>query len=114
MSIAPNTEAIDVQNMDRMEDLIRDLGQEGFRQTHAPYYDKLQADSKKPLYLGCTTFTQLSAVLALVNLKARFGRSDKNFIELLVFLKNMFPNDNMLRKSHYEEKKILCLVGMEY
>jgi len=68
----------------------------------------------KPLYVGCTNFTRLSAMLALVNLKARFGWSDRSFTELLVLLKNMLPNDNMLSKSHYEAKKILCPVGMKY
>ena len=97
-----------------MEDMICDLGQEGFRHAHAHYYEKLQTDSKKPLYLGCTTFTRLLAVLALVNLRDRFGWSDRSFTKFLVLLKNMLPNDNMLPKSHYEEKKILCFVGMEY
>ena len=64
--------------------------------------------------MGCTTFTRLSTVLGLVNLKARFGLSDRSFTELLVLLKNMLPNDNMLSKSHYEAKKILCPVGMKY
>ncbi|XP_014629693.2 uncharacterized protein [Glycine max] len=50
----------------------------------------------------------------LVNLKARFGLSDRSFTELLVLLKNMLPKDNILSKSHYEAKKILCPVGMEY
>ena len=59
-------------------------------------------------------FTQLSAVLGLVNLKARFGWSDKSFIELLVLLKTMLLKDKMLPKSHYEAKKILCLMGVEY
>ena len=53
-------------------------------------------------------------VLALVNLKARFGWSDKSFNELLLLLKNMLPMDNTLPKNHYEAKKILCSVGMEY
>ena len=79
--IVPLTEAVDVQLRDRIEDMICDLGQEGFWQAHAPYYEKLESDSKKPLYLGCTTFTRLSTVLALVNLKARFGWSDKSFTE---------------------------------
>ena len=77
-------------------------------------YKKLENNSVKPLYLGCTTFTRLSRVLALLNLKERFGWSDKSFTELLVLLKNMLPEDNMLPKNHYEVKKILCLVGMEY
>ena len=105
---------VDVQIKDRTEDMIRNLGQEGFRQAQAPLYEKLEIDSKKPLYLGCTTFTWLSGVLALVNLKARFGWSDKSFIELLVLLKNMLPEESTLPKNHYEAKKILCPVGMEY
>ncbi|XP_028184604.1 uncharacterized protein LOC114371338 [Glycine soja] len=97
-----------------MEDMIRDLAQEGFLEAHAPYYEDLETDSKLSLYFGCTTFTRLSAVLALVNLKARFGWSDKSLTELLVLLKNMLPNDNKLPNSHYEAKKILCPVGLEY
>ena len=64
--------------------------------------------------MGCTTFTRLSRVLALVNLKARFGWSDKSFTELFLLLKNLLPEDNTLPKNHYKAKKILCLVGMEY
>ncbi|XP_006599934.1 uncharacterized protein [Glycine max] len=94
--------------------MIRDLGQEGFEEAHAPLYDNIEIDSKKPLYSGCTSFTKLSAVLALVNLKARFGWSDKSFSELLMLLKNILPVDNVLPKNHYEAKKILCPVGMQY
>jgi len=86
----------------------------GFRQAHAPYYEKLDNDSKKPLYIGCTKYTRLSGVLALVNLKARFGWSDKRFSEFLLLLKNMLLVDNTLPKNNYEAKKILCPVGMEY
>jgi len=114
MSIAPPTEAINVHIRDRIEDMLCNLGQEGFKQAHAPYYEKLETGSKKSLYLGCTTFTRLSKVLALVNLKAKFGWSDKSFIELLLLLKNMLPKDNTLPKNHYKAKKILCLMGMEY
>ncbi|XP_025980033.1 uncharacterized protein LOC114371726 [Glycine soja] len=114
MSTTANTESQHVQIKDRMEDMIRDLGQKGFLHAHAPYYEELQIDSKLPLYLGCTTYTRLSVVLALENLKAIFGWSDKSLTELLVLLKNMLPNENTLPKSHYDAKKILCPVGMEY
>ena len=53
-------------------------------------------------------------MLALVNLKARFGWSDKSFTELLMLLKMMLPEDNMFLKNNYKAKKILCPVGMEY
>jgi len=57
-----------------LEDMIRDLGQESFQQAHAPMYDTLQTDSKKPLYSGCkNSLTLLSAVLSLVNVKAKYG-----------------------------------------
>ena len=111
---AADTEVVHVQTVDRMEDMIRDLRAEGFVEAHGPYCDELKTDSKVPLYLGCTTFTRLSVVLALVNLKVRFGWSDKSFTELLMLLKNMLPNNNKLPKSHYKAKKILCPVGMEY
>ncbi|XP_040869857.1 uncharacterized protein [Glycine max] len=114
MSSTPPTAPTDEQVGDQIEDMLRDLGQEGFRQANAPYYDTLDNDSKIPLFIGCTKYTRLLGVLALVNLKARFGWSDKSFNELLLLLKNMLPGDNTLPKTHYEAKKILCLVGMEY
>jgi len=97
-----------------IEEMICDLGQEGFEQAHAPLYEKIEIDSNKPLYSGCTSFTRLPAVLALVNLKTRFGWSGKSFTELLMLLKNILPLDNTFPKNHYEAKKILCPVAMEY
>ena len=114
VSLPADNEAVPLEIRDRMEDMICDLGQEGFLEAHAPYYEDLETDSKLPLYLGCTTFTRLPAVLALVNLKARFGWNDKSLTKFVVLLKNMLPNENMLPKSQYEAKKILCPVGMEY
>ena len=108
------TEAVDEDIKDRIEEMIRDLGQDYFQQACAPLYDKIESDSKKPLYSGCTTFTRLSTMLAFVNIKARFVWSHKSFTELLVLLKKMLPEENTLPKNHYEVKKILCPMGMEY
>ena len=83
---AVDTEAVHAQTTDRMEDMIRDLGQEGFRDFHADIYDDLQIDAQTPLYVGCKSFNRLSAMLALVNRKARFGWSDKSFTELVLLL----------------------------
>jgi len=67
-------EPFDVEMGDRLEDMIRDLGQESFQQAHAPMYDTLQSHSKKPLYLGCkNSLTLLSVVLSQVNAKVRYG-----------------------------------------
>jgi len=78
-------------------------------------YEGLQSDSKKPLYTGCkNSLTLLSAVLSLVNVKARYGWSDKSFTSLLEVVHNLLPEDNTLPKSYYKAKKILCPMGMEY
>ena len=94
--------------------MIRDVGQDFFQQAHVPLYDTLQSDLKKPMYPGCTKFAQLSPVLDLVNLKAKYGWSDKSVFELLDVLLRMLPNQNTLLKNHYEATKILCPLGMEY
>ena len=101
------TVPVDQDIGDCIEDMICDLGHECFQQAHAPLYKKIESDSMKSLYEGYTSFTRLSAVLALVSLKARFWWSDKIFTEFLVLLKKMLPKDNTLPKNQYEAKKIL-------
>ncbi|KAH1225698.1 hypothetical protein GmHk_11G032534 [Glycine max] len=67
----PQSEPFDVEMGDRLEDMIRDLGQESFQQAHAPVYEGLQSDSKKSLYSGCkNSLTLLPTVLSLVNVKS--------------------------------------------
>ena len=100
---------------DRLEDMIRDLGKKSFQQTHAPMYDTLQTDLKKPLYLECkNSLRLLLAVLSLVNAKAIYGWSEKSFSSLLQVVHDMLPKENTLPKSYYQAKKILCSMGMEY
>jgi len=60
--------------------MICDLGQESFQQAHAPMYDTLESDSKRPLYLRCkNSLTLLLAVLSLVNVKARYRWGGQKF-----------------------------------
>ena len=53
-------------------------------------------------------------MLSLVNVKVRYGWSDKSFTSLLQVVHDLLPKDNTLPKSYYQAKKILCLMGMEY
>ena len=100
---------------DRLEDMIHDLGQKSFQKAYVPMYDTLESDSKKPLYPGCKkSLTLLSTVLSLVNVKAKYGRSDKSFTSLLKVLQDMLLEENMLPKSYYKAKKILCSMGIKY
>ena len=75
---------------------------------------KLLEDAEKPLYVGCTKFTKLSAIVQLYNLKAKYSWSDNSFTELLVLFGEMLPVDNELPLSLYDAKKSLCAMGMTY
>ena len=95
------SESVDVQIGDRLEEMICDLGKESFQQAHASMYDTLQSDSKKALYLGYNkSLTLLSLVLSLVNVKAKYGWSDKSFTSLLQVVQDMLLEENTLPKSY--------------
>ncbi|XP_058733241.1 uncharacterized protein LOC131604843 [Vicia villosa] len=96
---------------DRLEDMMRDTGQDSFKRAHA--YDSLCIDKDK-LYPGCTNFTRLSTVLKFFNLKEINGWTDKSFTELLELLTQMLLEGNILPSRYYEAKKILCPMGLEY
>jgi len=74
----------------------------------------LKDDSVTELYPGCFTFSRLSTILRLFNIKARNGWTDKSFTELLELFHQILLEGNTLPNSHYEAKKILCPMGMEY
>ncbi|KAL3617125.1 hypothetical protein CASFOL_039519 [Castilleja foliolosa] len=100
---------------DNIEEMINDVGAEAFEQAHEnKSYDALSADADKPLYPGCKTYSRLSAILKLIQLKATHGLSDKCFTELLILFKGMLPEDNELPESNYKAKKILCPLGLGY
>ncbi|XP_045831587.1 uncharacterized protein LOC123922980 [Trifolium pratense] len=97
---------------DRLEDMMRDIGEDSFKRAHV--YETLCSDKDEPLYPGCTNFTRLSAVLKLFNLKAKNGWTDKSFTELLELLIQMLPEGNVMPNRYYEAKKVLCPMGLEY
>ncbi|XP_054820642.1 uncharacterized protein LOC129319568 [Prosopis cineraria] len=98
--------------VDRLEDMICDVGKQAFEQSQA--YNNMYSDAETPLYLGCEEFSLLKVVLELVNLKARSGWSDKSFTEMLELFQLMLPRENVLSVRCYEAKKILCPLGMEF
>jgi len=54
-----------------MDDMICDIRGESVHQTHV--FDSLKDDSLTELYPGCSSFSRLSSVLQLFNIKARNG-----------------------------------------
>ena len=74
---------------------------------------KLFEDSEKPLYIGCTKFSKLSAVIRLFKVKAKYGLSDTSFTTILETFHEMLPEDNGLPVSVYQAKKMMCPMGLE-
>ena len=60
---------------------------ENFDEDDLAKFQKLLLDAEKPLYKGCPDFTKLSAIVKLLNLKGKYGASDKFFTELLGLIK---------------------------
>nr|GEY44736.1 putative transposon, En/Spm-like protein [Tanacetum cinerariifolium] len=62
-------------------------------------FQELLLDAEKPLYEGCPDFTNLSAIVKLINLKGKYGASDKFFTELLGLIKKMLHFDSQAWKA---------------
>nr|GEZ50589.1 hypothetical protein [Tanacetum cinerariifolium] len=77
-------------------------------------FQELLSDTEKPLYKVCPDFTKLSAIVKLLNLKGKYGCSDKFFTELLGLLKKMLPDGNEMVEKTYQAKKIMKLIGSGY
>jgi hypothetical protein len=68
-------------------------------------YKKMIEDSKKPFYHGCVTqYTRLFAMVKLFQLKVSNGWSDCTFKDLLMLLKDMLPQGNVVTETIYEAK----------
>ncbi|KAL4565709.1 hypothetical protein LXL04_029812 [Taraxacum kok-saghyz] len=77
-------------------------------------FREMLEDAEKPLYEGCPDFTKLSAIIQLLNLKSKYGVSDKFFTELLILLKKMLPERNEMYSGTYEAKKAFKQLGSGY
>ncbi|GJR59971.1 hypothetical protein Tco_1502133 [Tanacetum coccineum] len=62
----------------------------------------------------CPDFTKLSAIVKLLNLKGKYGASDKFFTELLGLIKKMLPAGNKMVEKTYQAKKVMRLMGSGY
>nr|GFC09782.1 hypothetical protein [Tanacetum cinerariifolium]GFC09793.1 hypothetical protein [Tanacetum cinerariifolium] len=87
---------------------------ESFDEDDLAKFQELLLDVEKPLYKGCYDFTKLSAIAKLLNLKGKFGASDKIFIELLGLLKKMQPASNKMVEKTYQSKKLMRMMRSGY
>jgi hypothetical protein len=71
-------------------------------------------DYGTPLFSGCKKeHNKLHVILTLLQMKANNGWSDKGFNELLQFLNDLLPKANVLPRSTYQAKKIICPLELE-
>ncbi|GKA39828.1 putative transposon, En/Spm-like protein [Tanacetum coccineum] len=77
-------------------------------------FQELLLDAEKPLYEGCPDFIKLSVIVKLLNLKGKYGCSDKFFTKLLGLLKKMLPAGNEMVEKTYQAKKVMKLMRPGY
>ncbi|GJX62234.1 hypothetical protein Tco_0295134 [Tanacetum coccineum] len=87
---------------------------ESFDEDDLAKFQELLLDAEKPLYKGCPDFTKLSAIVKLLNLKDKYGASDKFFTELLGLFKKMPPTGKEMVEKTYQAKKLMRMMGSGY
>lgn len=73
-------------------------------------YDALN----NPLYKGCESFSALTFIVKLMNIKVMYKWSDNSFKMLLKLLHEVLPEGNNCPKSYYDTRKLLCDLGLGY
>jgi hypothetical protein len=77
-------------------------------------FSQIMKDYETPLFSGCKKeHNKLHVVLTLLQMKDSNGCSDKGFNKLFQFLNDLLSKANMLPRSMYQAKKIICLLGLE-
>ncbi|GJZ72773.1 ribonuclease H-like domain-containing protein [Tanacetum coccineum] len=76
-------------------------------------FQELLLDAEKPLYERCPDFTKLSAIVKLLNLKDKYGASDKFFTELLGLIKKMLPADEKFPKIAKDPRNLRLAISVD-
>ncbi|KAF1870947.1 hypothetical protein Lal_00015247 [Lupinus albus] len=97
---------------DRFDEMVNVVEED--LQDRPQMFQRLISDAGKPLYGGCTKFTIFAVVSMLYKLKSVNGWTDKSFTDLLTLLKDILPEDNVIPSRTYEDKQMICSIGMDY
>ncbi|XXG48359.1 hypothetical protein AAC387_Pa02g2834 [Persea americana] len=101
-----------------MDDDLGDLGSgHGFDsvgQENVQKFEKLLKDAQRALYPGCTKFTLLSFVIKMLHVKVLNNLSNKEFNMVMMIMKDVIPESEMVLGSLYEAKKFLRELGLGY
>ena len=77
-------------------------------------FDKFKEGAKHELYLGCIDYTILKFVIEMLNVKVMTNLSNKGLDIMLELLIKFLSKGNLIPRSTYKVKKILCDLGMSY
>ena len=77
-------------------------------------FDKFKEGAKHELYLSCTDYTILKFAIEMLNVKVMIYLSNKGLDMMLELLIKVLPKGNLVPRSTYEVKKILCNLGMSH
>ncbi|XP_049388479.1 uncharacterized protein LOC125852840 [Solanum stenotomum] len=75
---------------------------------------KLLEDASQQLYPGCDTFSKLSLIVELFQIKCLHGLSDKATDSILKLIKRALPSGETLPESFYGAKKMIQNLGLRY
>ena len=98
---------------DNLDQMLSDA-EENYSEREFCKFEGLIKDSVRPLFPRCKLeYTRLSTMLELLKLKASNGWSDNSFTALLGLLTDILLEENMVPRTTYQAKKVLCLLAME-
>ena len=95
-------------------DWIRDEPRNATEDEEVRNFDKFKEDAKRELYPGCTDYSILKFVIEMLNVKVMINLSNKGLDMMLELLTKVLLKGNLVPRSTYEAKKILCDLGISY
>ncbi|KAH7851985.1 hypothetical protein Vadar_019139 [Vaccinium darrowii] len=97
-----------------VEDQIRGNSTNTNQGEEVKRFDRLLNDARREVYPNCSSFSLLSFVIKLFNLKVTNHMTNKAVDMWLHFLRRLLPQGNLVSKSIYETRKILRDLGLSY
>lgn len=102
--------------VENLEEMVHDVERHdnAYSDGELARYKKLIEDSKKLIYPNCDIrHTRLNTILRFLQLKANNGWSDNSFKALLDLLRDILPQGNLVPRTVYEAKQVICPLGLE-
>jgi hypothetical protein len=101
-------------DLDDLDEMLQNVENEFSGKSQNDKFSQIMKNYETPLFLGCKKeHNKLHVVLTLLQMKASNGWSNKGFNEVLQFLNDLLLKGNVLPRSTYQAKKIVCPLGLE-